>query len=172
MLFFRVLPGASLAVKSGVLPFRALPRNKPMLPLTRALRVLHCALLLYLPRMLPFRPLPPVCSTTSIDELFGRTTWTSLAPTTCANFNGLPKYNVKLRKPSAFDLEWVYSVPCGEDGCDSWVFIDTSTAPSWGPDSKAWIEKYISEIGWSQVAKQSNKRFVCPLCSPCPKVCI
>ena len=86
-------------------------------------------------------------------------------------FKKVPKYNVKLRKPNAFDLEWVYSVPWGETDCESWVFIDTSTAPSWGPDAKAWIQNYISEIGWAQIVNRDNRRFLCPSCStPHPRV--
>ena len=80
-------------------------------------------------------------------------------------FKELPKYHVKLKKPNAFVLEWVYSVPCGEKDCESWVFIDTETAPSWGPDKKAWIENYILDIGWDQVVNRDNKRFQCPTCS-------
>ena len=77
-------------------------------------------------------------------------------------FKKVPKYHVQLKTPNAFALEWVYSVPCGEAKCESWVFIDTSTAPEWGPDKKAWIERYISEIGWSQVVNRDNRRFQCP----------
>ena len=96
-----------------------------------------------------------------------------LAFETVCKFKRLPKYAVQLKKPNAFDLEWVYSVPCGEDGCDSWVFIDTPTAPRWGPETKAWIENYISEIGWNQVVNPQNKRFQCPSCSnPRPSVCM
>ena len=80
-------------------------------------------------------------------------------------FKRLPKYFLRLEKPNAFDLEWVYSVPCGEKGCESWVFIDTDSAPTWGPELKAWIEKYISEIGWNQVVNRVHKRFQCPNCS-------
>ena len=74
-------------------------------------------------------------------------------------------YTVQLKKPNAFDLEWLYSVPCGETDCDSWVLVDTQTAPSWGPDMKAWIKNYISELGWNQVENSNNKRFQCPNCS-------
>ena len=80
-------------------------------------------------------------------------------------FTAKPKYNVQLKKPNAFDLDWVYSVLCGEQNCKSWVFIDTHTAPSWGPNLKAWIEKYSSDIGWNQVVNRDNKRFQCPKCS-------
>ena len=92
------------------------------------------------------------------------TTWRSLAPYTVCKFKNLLKYDVKLKKPNLFDLEWVYSAPCGEDTCQSWVFIDTSPAPDWGPSKKAWIETYIKDIGWNQIVNAQNKRFQCPSC--------
>ena len=44
-----------------------------------------------------------------------------------------PKYTVELWKPNTFEMLYLYSVPCGEKDCGAWVFIDTSTAPHWGP---------------------------------------
>ena len=80
-------------------------------------------------------------------------------------FTAKPKYDVKLKKPNAFDLDWVYSMPCGETDCKSWVFIDTETAPDWGADLKIWIENYISDIGWNVIANRDNRRFQCPACA-------
>ena len=41
-------------------------------------------------------------------------------------FSKRPKYDIQLKKPNDFDLEWVYSVPCGqrrqkEGPCQSWI---------------------------------------------------
>ena len=43
-------------------------------------------------------------------------------------FSKRPKYDIQLKKPNDFDLEWVYSVPCGqrrqkEGPCQSWIFL-------------------------------------------------
>ena len=85
----------------------------------------------------------------------------------------MPKYFVRLRLPNAFNLEWVYSVPCGEKDCESWVSINTENTPSWGPDKKAWIANYIDKLGWNQVVNPDNKRFQCPSCAnPFPRFCI
>ena len=82
---------------------------------------------------------------------------------TC-KFSRNPKYYIQLEKPNAFNLEWVYSVPCGEKYCKSWIFINTKTAPEWDPEKKAWIDSYILEIGWYVVVNRNNKRFQCPTC--------
>ena len=87
-------------------------------------------------------------------------------------FSLKPKYEVQLEQPNPFNLDWVYSVPCGEPGCESWVFIDTSAKPDWGPDGKVWLAQYLEQIGWATISNQANKRFQCPNCCRGSVVCI
>ena len=43
-------------------------------------------------------------------------------------FPDRPKYDIQVKKPNDFDLDWVYSVPCGqkemkEGPCKAWTFL-------------------------------------------------
>ena len=87
---------------------------------------------------------------------------------TC-KFSGHPKYEVYLCRPNDFDLDEVYSVPCGECS-NSWIFINLKSAPLWGPDKKIWISKYLEKLGWREITNQANKRFVCKACMGSPVV--
>ena len=85
---------------------------------------------------------------------------------TC-KFSGRPKYDVYLRRPNDFDLDDVYSVPCG-DCCDSWIFVNLKSAPTWGPDKKNWISNYLEKLGWTEITNKTSKRFICKDCKGSP----
>ena len=77
---------------------------------------------------------------------------------------------MQLRKPNAFDVEWVYSVPCGQKGnkegpCPSWIFV---CAPEdiWDThERKVWVHEYLKYRHWVAVLNTENKRFICPKCT-------
>ena len=55
---------------------------------------------------------------------------------TFCKFSERPKYGVELRKPNNFDLDWVYSIPCGqkekkEGPCESWIFLNVPEKVTW-----------------------------------------
>ena len=80
------------------------------------------------------------------------------------------KYDIQLKKPNAFDLEWVYSVPCGRilkaGPCQSWIFLivpeDTRRD---GAKKKEWAAEYLATLDWEWVTNRKYKRFVCPQCA-------
>ena len=84
-------------------------------------------------------------------------------------FSGKPKYDVQLVQPNDFELDWVYSVPCGDCGPaeeGSWIFLDQKPMPLWGPDQKEYITGYLEDLNWSIVTSPANKHFLCPNCAP------
>ena len=86
---------------------------------------------------------------------------------TC-KFSGKPKYEVELQQPNDFDIQWAYSVPCGDCGKKengSWIFLDMASMPTWGTERKNYIEKYLGDLNWTIVYNAENKRFICPTCS-------
>ena len=89
---------------------------------------------------------------------------------TRCKFSERPKYDVQVRKPNDFNLDWVYSVPCGqkerkEGPCKSWIFLRVPEEISWdGPKKKEWATEYLDALDWASVSNADNKRFVCPKC--------
>ena len=81
-------------------------------------------------------------------------------------FTQHPKYDVQLKKPNAFALDWVFSVPCGgpEGGaeCTEWIFLNTEDR--WGRDKADWVNNYLKELGWTRIYNGPHKRFICPRC--------
>ena len=76
-----------------------------------------------------------------------------------------PKYGVALKKPNAFNLDWVYSVACGgdEDGkaCTEMIALDTKR---FGVLNKTEVvRKYLTELGWTRLLGK-NKHFTYPAC--------
>ena len=83
-------------------------------------------------------------------------------------FSGHPKLWVELQRPNALNLQWVYSVPCGD--CPkrwptarsySWIFL-TNLKQGEGESQRA--AEILSTHGWSTVNNGTNKRFICSKC--------
>ena len=76
-----------------------------------------------------------------------------------------------LAMPNTFNLDWVYSVPCGEElpnkqRCSSWLFLlPPEKESAWGPHRKDWVKMRLAELEWTEVTNRENRRFVCPGCS-------
>ena len=84
-----------------------------------------------------------------------------------SKFSERPKYDSRVAKPNAFDLDWVYAVPCGDNPeyCLSWRCLCVpEDVAAWGPAKKEWLKQRLTELGWSEVTNQTNKRFQCPRC--------
>ena len=91
---------------------------------------------------------------------------------TRCKFSERPKYDVQVRKPNDFNLDWVYSVPCGQKekkkggACQSWILLtipEEFSGP--GPKKKEWVGQYLDTLDWSSVGNHRNKRFICPQCT-------
>ena len=91
--------------------------------------------------------------------------------TTKCKFSERPKYDIQVKKPNDIDLDWVYSVPCGqkhktEGPCKSWIFLRVPEEISWdGAKTKEWVAEYLDSLEWLTVTNDANKRFICPQCS-------
>ena len=82
-------------------------------------------------------------------------------------FSGRSNYDCRVAKPNAFDLDWVYAVPCGGNRkeCRSWICLCVpEDVATWGPTKKQWIKQRLTELEWYEVTNQANKRFQCPHC--------
>ena len=80
------------------------------------------------------------------------------------------KYACNVKKPNDLGLDWLYSVPCGQQGkkeglCQSWIFLKVLEEISCdGPKKKEWITAYLDALEWASVSNAGNTRFICPKC--------
>ena len=87
------------------------------------------------------------------------------------NFSKRPKYEMQLMRPNDFNLDWVYSVPCGEldeneDPCQSWIFLNVPKDIRWNAgQKKKWVARYLEMLDWVEVSKATKRRFICPKCA-------
>ena len=78
---------------------------------------------------------------------------------------------MQLKRPNDYDLNWVYSVPCGqkennESPCQSWIFLNVPEDITCnGAKKKKWVAHYLKSLDWMVVSNEANKRFVCPKCA-------
>ena len=73
--------------------------------------------------------------------------------------------------PNDFNLDWVYSVPCGEldeneKPCQSWIFLNVPKDIRWNAgQKKKWVARYLKMLEWVEVSKATKRRFICPKCA-------
>ena len=80
---------------------------------------------------------------------------------TVCKFSKHPKCDV-LMAPNHFNAEWLYSVPCGEEHCTSWIFLDVpAKKQERASDKNIWITSYLKKLGWDIVVNLANTRFSC-----------
>ena len=90
---------------------------------------------------------------------------------TKCKFSERPKYDIQVKKPNDFDLDWVYSVPCGqkdkkEGPCQSWIFLCVPEDICWnGAKKTKWVADYLESQDWVVVSNDANQRYVCPKCA-------